>query len=63
MYVTSRENIKGHMKDKTYKAIMVVYAKNHTCYTYKIYNPETDRVIVSRDIKWAEWKILIWQKP
>ena len=44
------------MKDKTYKAIMVGYSDNHTRDTYKLYNPETNRVVISRDIKWVEWK-------
>ena len=39
-----------------YKAIMVGYDDNYTRYTYKLYNPETKMVIMSRDIKWAEWK-------
>ena len=52
MYITKRCNIKGQMKDKTYKAIMVGYAKTCTRDTYKIYNPETKRVFMSRYIKW-----------
>ena len=35
-YITNRENIKIHMKDKTYKSIMVGYAENHTRGTYKL---------------------------
>ena len=44
------------MKDEMYKAIMVGYSKNHTRDTYKLYNPETKRVIMSRDIKWKACK-------
>ena len=35
---------------------MVVYAENHRRETYKLYNPETKRVVMTRDIKWADWK-------
>ena len=44
------------MKNKTYKATIVGYAKNHTRDTYKLYNPETKKVIINREIKWTEWK-------
>ena len=30
---------------------MVGYAYNHIRYTYKLYNPETKRVIMTRDVK------------
>ena len=39
-YVAKRYNIKGHMNDKTYKAVMVGYSENQTCNTYKLYNPK-----------------------
>ena len=40
-----------------YKSIMVGYAYNHTRETYKFYNPETKRVVMTRDINWVEPKI------
>ena len=36
---------------------MVRYADNHMRDTYKLYNPDTTRVIMTRDVKWADWKI------
>ena len=36
---------------------MVGYADNNTRDTYKLYNPETKRVIMTRDVKRAEWKM------
>ena len=45
------------MTDKTFKAIMVGYTDNHTRDTYKLYNPETKRVVMTRDVKWEDWKI------
>ena len=44
------------MTDKTFKAIMVGYSDNYTRYVYKLYNPETKRFIMTRDVKWADWK-------
>jgi hypothetical protein len=35
--------------------LMVRYADDHPADCYPMYNPATDRVIVSRDIKWAKW--------
>ena len=35
---------------------MVGYAEDHSPDTYRIYNPETNRVILTRDVRWAEWK-------
>ena len=55
-YVMKRGDIKRQMKDNTYKLVVVVYANNHTIYTYKLYNPEIKRVIMIRDIKWMECK-------
>ena len=56
-YITKKKNIKRQMKDKTNKSIISGYAENHTRDTYKLYNPDTKRVIMSRYIKWAEWKM------
>ena len=46
------------MTDKTYKSIMVGYSDNHTIYMYKLYNNDTNLVIITRDVKWVEWKII-----
>ena len=45
------------MIGKKIKAIMVGYADNHTRDTYKLYKPETKRVIMTRDVKCADWKM------
>ena len=45
------------MSDNTYKAIIAGYVDKHTRDTYKLYNLETNRVIVTRYVNWAEWKI------
>ena len=41
------------MKEKTYKSIMVGYTGHHTRDTHKLYSPETNMVLMSRDIKWS----------
>ena len=38
------------MTDKPFMAIMVGYADNHKRDTYKLYNPETKRVVMIRDV-------------
>ena len=56
VYVTKRDNSKKQMTDKKFKAIMVGYAENYTRDTYKLYNPETERFIMIRDVKWEDRK-------
>ena len=36
--------------------IMVGYAVGHSAGVYRMFNPTTKRVIISRDIKWADWE-------
>ena len=45
------------MTDKTFKTIIIRYAENHKRDTYKLYNPGTKRVIMTRYVKWTDWKI------
>jgi hypothetical protein len=35
---------------------MVGYADDHSPDTYRMYNPDTKKVILSRDVRWADWK-------
>ena len=56
-YVTKREKIKKLITDKTYESIMVGCADNHTRYMYKLYNTETNRVIMTRAVKWVKIKM------
>ena len=53
-FVTKRQNVKKQMTDKTFKTIMVGYEENHTRYTYKFCNPEINRVVMNRDVKWED---------
>ena len=56
-YVTKWGKPKKNMIKKMYKAIMVVCIDNHERYTYKLYNPDTKKVIMTRDVKWADCKM------
>ena len=40
-----------------YKAIMIGYTDNHTRNTYKLYNTEIKRVIMTRYVEWEERKM------
>ena len=53
-YVTKQDKFKNKITYKISKAIMVGCTSNHTRNTYKLYNPETKRVILTRDVKWAD---------
>ena len=55
-YVTIRTKIQKKWRDRAVKMIMVGYALDHTPDTYRMYNPETNKVILTRDVRWAEWK-------
>jgi hypothetical protein len=60
-FVTIHRKISSKLKPKANKCIFVGYARNHSPNTYKMYNPATRAIILSRDIKWAEC-ILLTQK-
>ena len=36
---------------------MVGYTDNHTRDTYNLYNPETKKFIMTRYVKWVDWKM------
>ena len=54
--VHKSKKLSNKMKDKGYPAMMVGYAHNHGPGTYKMYNPKTNRIVMSRDIKWMDFK-------
>ena len=56
-YVTRRDmKIKGKLMEQAIKCIMVGYTQNHAGDTYRMYNPATKRIILSRDVTWGNWK-------
>ena len=55
-YVTDRTKIKAKDDPRSKKLTFVGYANDHSGDTYKFFNPETRRVILSRDVhQWMEW--------
>ncbi|MGH3055561.1 MAG: hypothetical protein ACRDL7_11350, partial [Gaiellaceae bacterium] len=52
-YVTIRQKIKRKFTEKAIKCVFVGYEPNHAGDVYRLYNPATDHVIVSRDVKWG----------
>ena len=54
-YVTIRTKIQGKLKPRSKRCIMVGYAENHAPDTYLMYDPRTRKVIMSRDIRWADF--------
>ena len=55
-YVTKREKILNKLEERAIKCIFVGYGSNHSGDTYRMYNPETKRTVLTRDVKWAEFK-------
>ena len=43
-------------KDKAMRGIMVGYAENHSRDTYRMYMYDTNTVIETRDVVWADWE-------
>ena len=45
------------MDEKGYPALMVGYAMNHGPGTYRMFNPKTNRIIITKDVKWTDFKV------
>jgi hypothetical protein len=54
-YVTDRRKIKSKLAPKAIKCLFVGYAFNHSAHTYRVYNPKTRHIILSRDVRWDNW--------
>ena len=54
-YVTDRTPIRKKWTPKSHKCIMVGYASDHSADTYRMFNPITKSMLLTRDVKWAEW--------
>jgi hypothetical protein len=53
-YVTIRTPT-AKLTPKSLKMVMMGYAPDHAGDVYRMYNPETKRIVESRDVTWAEW--------
>jgi hypothetical protein len=54
-YVTDRDKMKAKKRPKSKKMIMVGYADNHSPDTYRMFDPSTNRIKSTRDVRWADW--------
>ena len=60
--VTTKNNIQGKLEDRGKVCMFVGYPPSHACDVYKMFNLETKRIILSRDITWlkktyGEWNL------
>jgi len=49
-------NPTNKLTDKGMKAIFVGYAEKHAGNVYRFINPSTNKIVLSRDVKWLERK-------
>jgi hypothetical protein len=54
-YVTICRKFGAKWKEKSYKTVMVGYAKNHPVGTYRMYTADKNTVVESRDVTWHDW--------
>ena len=54
-FVTIRKKLQKKLVKKSMRCVMVGYAENHANDTYMMFNPRTNRIILSRDIRWADF--------
>ena len=55
-YVTSWKMIQTKWVESTVKCIMVGYSDEHSGDTYQMFDPMTNKVRNTCDVRWAEWK-------
>ena len=54
--MNKKRKIHGKMQERGEVVMMVGYALNHGSGTYRVYNPKTNRIVLSRDVVWGEFK-------
>ena len=54
--VVHKHKKQAKINEKGFPAMMVGYALNHGAGTYRLYNPKTKRIIMSRNIKWMDFQ-------
>jgi hypothetical protein len=54
-YVKTKKKIAGKLVEKTTKCIHLSNAEDHPHDTYRMYNPMTRAVILTRNVTWAAW--------
>lgn len=54
--ISVRKRIKGKLDDRGFEAIMLGYADDHAGDCYRMYNPKTRHVLLTRDVTWMKRK-------
>lgn len=54
-YVTVCTAHLSKMAECSHKCIMVGYALNHSSDAYRMYNPATNAILMTRDVRWSTW--------
>ena len=54
-YVTIKDKYIKKLEPKSEKCVMIGYARDHAAGTYRMFNPRTQRVILTRNVQWANW--------
>ena len=52
--LANRKKLKAKSEDRGTKCYFVGYADDHTPDTYRMYNPNTGKIVLSRDIRWLD---------
>ena len=55
-YVTIRDKFKTKFSPKSKRCLMVGYAEDHQYNVYRMYNPTSRKIILSRDVVWGAWE-------
>ena len=57
-FTTNRAEIKSKLADRLHKVMFLRYAEEHDGDCYRLYKIGTKRVILSRDVRWADKMML-----
>jgi len=54
-YVANCQKFKRKFAPRSFKCVMVGYAESSSRDTYRMWSPTTNKIIETRDVKWAQW--------
>jgi len=54
-YIQIKCQVNTKWVEKSTKCIMVGYTDNHSADTYRMYDPQTNTVHLTHDVRWADW--------
>ena len=52
--IANRKKLKAKSEDRGTKCYFVGYADDHTPDTYRMFNPNTGKIVLSRDVRWLD---------